>query len=186
MIKILGIDPGSVITGFGLLRTDGVRSFHVEHGHWSLSENADEGDFNLRLGRLHNCLSQLIEYHRPDEIAVEKVFLGNNAASALKLGQARGAAIGLVVSRALPVFEYAPRTIKQAVVGSGAANKLQVSSMMEKLLSLKENPQADAADALAVALCHSHSRGVLQLHKPQSGRATPGGRRRSVRWKRVP
>jgi len=181
MIKILGIDPGSVRTGYGLLETDGVRSFHVTHGYWSLSEDHDSGDFSLRLGRLHNYLSQLLVLHQPDEIAVEKVFLGNNAAAALKLGQARGAAIGMVVSQSLPVFEYAPRTIKQAVVGSGAASKQQVSRMMETLLELSQTPQSDAADALAVALCHSHSRGIHSASPAvAAGRARSSGRRRAA------
>ncbi len=194
MITVLGIDPGSVITGFGLLRTDGVRSFHLDHGHWSLKRSDAEGpvdDFNLRLGRLHNHIVELLERHQPDEIAIEQVFLSKSVSSALKLGHARGAAIAAVVTRSLPVSEYTPRTIKQAVVGSGAASKEQVGRMMVQLLGLSELPQADAADALAVALCHCHSRGSFRNLANQAGSSSgykpgKGARRRSVRWKNVP
>lgn len=193
MITVLGIDPGSVITGFGLLRTDGVRSFYLDHGYWSLKTADDAGpaeDFNLRLGRLHNHMAELLERYQPDEIAIEQVFLSKNVSSALKLGHARGAAIAAVVTRSLPVSEYTPRTIKQAVVGSGAASKEQVSRMMMQLLGLSDAPQADAADALAVALCHCHSRGSFRnLADKAAGSSGPAGRRsrrRSVRWQNVP
>ena len=165
----------------------------MDHGHWSLKVADDSGpaeDFNLRLGRLHNQLSELLDRHQPDEIAIEQVFLSKNVSSALKLGHARGAAIAAVVIRSLPVSEYTPRTIKQAVVGSGAASKEQVSRMMMQLLELSEAPQADAADALAVALCHCHSRGsyrnMVDKAAGSSGSAGRRSRRRSVRWQNVP
>lgn len=189
MITILGIDPGSVNTGYGVVRTDGVRSFCSDYGHWSLKSSADGDDFNQRLGRLHNHINELLEQHQPDEVAIEQVFLSKSVSSALKLGHARGAAIAAVVTHCLPVYEYTPRTIKQAVVGSGAAGKEQVGRMVVQLLGLSDLPQVDAADALAIALCHCHSRGSL-LHSRNSGaspQASRGrGRRRSVRWQNVP
>lgn len=190
MITVLGIDPGSVVTGFGLLRTDGVRSFYLDHGHWSLKHTEGGGsgeDFNQRLGRLHNHLAELLDHHQPDEIAIEQVFLSKSVSSALKLGHARGAAIAAVVTRSLPVSEYTPRTIKQAVVGSGAASKEQVARMVVQLLGLSVVPQADAADALAVALCHCHSRGSFRNKAGSPGTTSSRrARRRSVRWQNVP
>jgi crossover junction endodeoxyribonuclease RuvC len=105
---------------------------------------------------------EVVERFGPDEVAVEQVFLARNAATALKLGQARGAALCAVLSAAVAVFEYSPRSIKQAVVGTGAADKTQVEHMVRVLLGLREALQADQADALAVAICHAHSRGVMQ------------------------
>ncbi len=191
MITILGIDPGSVNTGYGVVRTDGVRSFCSDYGHWSLKKSslkgaAESDDFNQRLGRLHNHINELVQQHQPDEVAIEQVFLSKSVSSALKLGHARGAAIAAVVTHSLPVFEYTPRTIKQAVVGSGAAAKDQVGRMVVQLLGLPELPQADAADALAIALCHCHSRGSFRNGGVPTNTTRGRGRRRSVRWQNVP
>lgn len=186
MITILGIDPGSVNTGYGVLRTDGVRSFCSDYGHWSLKKSAAGDDFNQRLGRLHNHINELLEQHQPDEVAIEQVFLSKSVSSALKLGHARGAAIAAVVTHALPVYEYTPRTIKQAVVGSGAAGKEQVGRMVVQLLGLTDLPQTDAADALAIALCHCHSRGSFRHSGAPASASRGSGRRRSQRWQHVP
>lgn len=175
MLTVLGIDPGSVATGYGVIQTDGIRSFHIAHGHIALGN----GDFNHRLGRIHTEISALLEQWHPDEVAIEQVFVSKNALSALKLGQARGAAIASVIVAGLPVAEYAPRTIKQAVVGSGSANKQQVQMMMGDLLGLKLPIQNDAADGLAIALCHAHSRGIKSV---LAGRSSRGGSRRRTRW----
>ena len=170
-----------------MLRTDGVRSFLVDHGHWSLKQTGDDNDFNQRLGRLHNHLVELLDQHQPDEIAIEQVFMSKSVSSALKLGHARGAAIAAVVMRSLPVSEYAPRTIKQAVVGSGTASKEQVGRMVMQLLGINENPQTDAADALAIALCHCHTRGSSRQTAASSASGSRStARRRSVRWQNVP
>ena len=156
MTRILGIDPGSQRTGVGIIDVDPAgRISHVHHAPLVLL--GAEG-FAQRLRVLAHGLGELIEQYRPDEVAIEKVFMAKNADSALKLGQARGAAICTVVLRELPVSEYAATEIKLAVVGRGGAEKEQVQHMVGLMLSLKGKLQADAADALAVAITHAHVR----------------------------
>jgi crossover junction endodeoxyribonuclease RuvC len=156
LTRILGIDPGSQCTGVGIIDVDTAgRSSHVFHAPLVL---LGEGDFAARLKRLLQGLTEIIEAHRPDEVAIERVFLARNADSALKLGHARGAAICAVVLRDLPVHEYAAKEIKLAVVGTGAADKQQIQHMVGLMLGLKGKLQADAADALAVAITHAHVR----------------------------
>ena len=156
MTRILGIDPGSQRTGVGIIDVDASgKATHVFHAPLLL---LGEGDFAARLKRLLDALSVVIEQHRPDEVAIERVFLARNADSALKLGHARGAAICAVVLRDLPVHEYAAKEIKLAVVGSGGADKQQVQHMVGLMLGLAGKLQADAADALAVAITHAHVR----------------------------
>jgi len=154
--RILGIDPGSQRTGVGIIDVDAAgRVTHVFHAPLVL---LTAGDFPSRLRRLLDGLTALIVEHRPDEVAIEKVFMARNPDSALKLGQARGAAIGAVVLRDLPVNEYAASEIKLAVVGRGSAEKTQVQHMVGLMLGLTGKLQADAADALAVAITHAHVR----------------------------
>lgn len=155
-IRILGIDPGSQRTGVGVIdvAADG-RMVHVHHAPLSLMKAED---FPQRLRLLLDGLWALIEEHRPDEVAIEQVFLSNNAMSALKLGQARGAAIAACVARDLNVAEYAAKEVKLALVGKGSADKAQVQHMVGVMLNLKGKLQADAADALAVAITHAHVR----------------------------
>ncbi|HJU26893.1 MAG TPA: crossover junction endodeoxyribonuclease RuvC [Rhodanobacteraceae bacterium] len=152
---ILGIDPGSVRTGVGVIEACGNGVLRCVH-HGMLSVGGDE--FPERLARIYDGLLAIIDRYQPQEAAIERVFMARNADSALKLGQARGAAICAAVSRALPVREYAPTAIKQAVVGGGRAEKTQVQHMVGVLLGLREQLQADAADALAVAIAHAHTR----------------------------
>jgi crossover junction endodeoxyribonuclease RuvC len=152
-VRILGLDPGSRRMGYGLIDCHGSESRHVAHG---CVVPRDES-IAARLRFIFEAVAELIEKHRPDEIAVERVFVNRNVDSALKLGQARGAALS-AVPRGTGVFEYAPRAIKMAVVGFGGADKSQVAHMMRALLSLSGSLGADAADALAVAVCHAHSR----------------------------
>lgn len=154
MVRILGIDPGSVTTGFAVIDADKGRLTHVASGCIA----AGSGEFPARLRTIFDGISAVVEEHRPSEVAVEKVFVARNAQSALKLGQARGAAICGAVQAALPVAEYSPTEIKQAVVGRGAAGKEQVQHMVGVLLSLRGALQSDEADALAVAICHAHTR----------------------------
>lgn len=155
LLRVLGIDPGSVVTGYGLIETDGVRSFHLAHGHIRV-----EGDtFPEKLGHIYYRINQVLEEWQPEEAGIEQVFVSNNPMSALKLGQARGAAICAVVSRGIPVSEYTARSVKQAVVGTGAADKKQVQIMVKTLLGISTKVQADAADGLAIAICHAHTRG---------------------------
>ena len=153
MRRILGIDPGSRVTGYGVIDSDGLRSRHVISGCIRL----EEVDFPARLGRIFAEVGNLISVYGPQEMAIEQVFVSKNVASAMKLGQARGAAICAAVSRDLQVHEYSPRAVKQSVVGTGAADKEQVQHMVTMLLDLSQMPAADAADALAVALSHAHA-----------------------------
>jgi crossover junction endodeoxyribonuclease RuvC len=152
-VRVLGIDPGSRRTGFGVIECRGSDYVHVAHG----CLNVGSALMAERLRLIFDGLQALIEEHQPAEIAVERVFVNRNVESALKLGQARGAAL-CAVPRGLPVFEYAPRAIKLALVGSGAAEKTQVTHMILTLLKLQARIGPDASDALAVAVCHAHSR----------------------------
>jgi len=152
-MRILGIDPGSRFTGFGIIEVNGDRVTPVHQG----VIKAGTGEFPQRLGIIFSGIKNLIGEYAPDEMAIETVFVSKNAGSALKLGQARGAAVCAAISLGLPVTEYSPRSVKQAVVGRGSADKVQVQHMITVLLRLKERPSEDAADALAVALCHHHT-----------------------------
>ncbi len=153
-LRVLGIDPGSRKTGFGIVDQEAQRSIYVASGCIRVSGEA----LPERLKCIFEGIGGIVRRYRPDEVAVEGVFMHRNAGAALKLGQARGAAICAVVLESLPVSEYAPAEIKQAVVGRGRAEKEQVQHMVKVLLNLAASPQADAADALAVALCHCHGR----------------------------
>jgi crossover junction endodeoxyribonuclease RuvC len=157
-VRVLGLDPGSRRTGFGVIECRGSELVALAHGCVNVSAAAPPARLRLIFEALQGLLSQ----HQPAEVAVERVFVSRNVDSALKLGQARGAAL-CAIPEGVPVFEYAPRAIKLAVVGSGAAEKFQVAHMIRALLALTERPGADAADALAVAVCHAHTRrlGVL-------------------------
>ncbi len=157
--RILGLDPGSRVTGFAVLDCDAGQISYVASG----GIRADGSDFPARLQQIFKGVAQLVEEHQPDEVAIERVFMHRNADSALKLGQARGAALSGTFSVPASVFEYAPREIKQAVVGTGAAEKTQVQLMVKRLLKLTGELGADAADALAIALCHAHSRRLRSL-----------------------
>lgn len=148
---ILAIDPGSRRSGFGVIQALGQHSQYITSGCIDLTES---GEMTARLDTLFGSIQNLIAEYAPQEFAIEQVFMGRNAASALKLGQARGAAIVAATQAQLPVFEYAARQVKQSVVGVGQADKQQVQQMVMRLLKLPGLPQEDAADALAIALCH--------------------------------
>ena len=166
VVRILGIDPGSQRTGIGIIEVDEVgRSRHVFNCAINLLDNET---FAERLKQLFEDLGTIIADYAPHEVAVERVFVSRNPDSALKLGQARGAAICAVVSRGLTISEYAAREVKQSVVGTGAGDKSQVQHMVGVLLNLREKLQADAADALAIALTHAHVRAsVARLGLPR-------------------
>jgi crossover junction endodeoxyribonuclease RuvC len=153
LTRILGIDPGSRLTGFGVIEVCRQRSVYITCGCIRLQSDS----LPLRLQEIYTGISQIIEEYQPTVSAIEQVFVHRNVASALKLGQARGVAIVAGVQHGLAVHEYAPTQIKQAVVGTGRADKIQVQQMVKVLLSLSNTPQVDAADALAVALCHAHT-----------------------------
>ncbi|QWV94348.1 crossover junction endodeoxyribonuclease RuvC [Geomonas oryzisoli] len=159
---ILGIDPGSRKTGYGLISKQGNRLVHIDNGA-IFTQSAK--DFPQRLEKIFTGLSAIIAEYQPEVVAVEDVFLAKNAMSALKLGQARGAAIVAAVNVGLPVHEYTAMQVKQAVVGTGRAEKTQVQQMIKALLNLPEVAQEDASDALAVAICHAHSAGISTLLK---------------------
>ena len=150
--RILGIDPGSRKTGFGVLDFSGDDPTYVASG----VVNSAEGTFPDRLRRIFTAVGEIVEEYRPDVVAIESVFMHKNAGSALKLGQARSAALCATFGFEMEVHEYAPREIKQAIVGTGAASKEQVQHMVISLLKLDAAPSLDAADALAAALCHGH------------------------------
>jgi crossover junction endodeoxyribonuclease RuvC len=155
-IRVLGIDPGSQRTGFGVLDASGPRLTYVASGVIRTGST----DFAARLCEIFRCMQTIVAQYRPHEIAIEKVFINRNPDSALKLGQARGAAICGIADANATVFEYATRQIKQAVVGSGAAEKAQVQLMMRSILKLDGPVAEDAADALAAAVCHALRGGV--------------------------
>lgn len=159
-VRIMGIDPGSQRTGVGIIDIDATgRTRHVFHAAVLLLGNPT---FPLRLKQIFDELCALIAQHRPDEVAIERVFMARNPDSALKLGQARGAAICAVVNQGLTLTEYSAKEIKQSVVGGGGAEKRQVQHMVGILLNIATNIQADAADALAIALTHAHARAGAQ------------------------
>lgn len=158
-LRILGIDPGSRITGFGIIDAQGSRMRYVTSGCVRMQNNDALPE---RLKTIYEGIRDIVELHKPQVIVIEQVFMKINVNSALKLGQARGAAICAGVMQSLPVYEYTPTQIKQAIVGKGNAAKAQVQHMVVALLKLKGVPQADAADALACALCHNHTHQTLR------------------------
>lgn len=159
MSIILGIDPGSRLTGYGVVKKEGRTFTYLGSGciKTIATKNEEDQKLSTRLQVIFAGVSELIVQFQPDEFAIEQVFMAKNPDSALKLGQARGAAIVAATNSNLPVAEYSARQIKQSVVGTGAADKTQVQHMVKSILKLDGTPQADAADALAVALCHGHS-----------------------------
>jgi crossover junction endodeoxyribonuclease RuvC len=161
-MRILGIDPGSRITGYGLIEKVGNRLIHLDNG---AIHTDTAGEFPQRLHQIFIGLTAIINRYQPTAVAIEQVFLSNNAQSALKLGQARGAAIVAGVHAGLPVHEYTALQVKQSVVGHGRAAKEQVQQMVKALLNLPEIAQADASDALAIAICHAHSATMKAIGK---------------------
>jgi len=165
--RILGIDPGSRTTGFGVIDTDGRRSVRVTGG----CIRVDHLPWPQRLGVLFDGIAQVVEEYRPHEMAVEQLIFARDVAAALKLGQARGAVLCAGLKGDMQVHEYSPKAVKLAVVGTGGAEKAQVQHMVRLLLSLAETPPEDEADALALALCHAHSMGI------------PARRRAAASWR---
>lgn len=161
MRRIIGIDPGSRYTGYGIVDTDGRNSQHVVSGRIRTGKE----EFCTRLGMIYQGIEEIIAEYHPLEAAVEQVFMARNPNSALKLGQARGAAISALVVAKLPVAEYTPRLVKQAVVGTGTAEKGQVGHMVRVMLNINQPLTEDQGDALAVALCHAHMSETTQRLK---------------------
>lgn len=177
-LRILGIDPGSRITGFGIIDVEGDRIQYVTSGCVRMQDEA----LPERLKIIYEGVRDIVDLHKPQVMAIEQVFMKINVNTALKLGQARGAAICASVMQSLPVYEYTPAQIKQAMTGKGNAAKAQVQHMVVALLKLKGAPQADAADALACALCHSHTQQTLrQINKSAPASLARGMRRGRLR-----
>ncbi len=171
MAIILGVDPGSRVTGYGVIRSGGRKLEYIDSGcvrvgSYSMAE---------RLQRIYAGLAEIIDTYRPTEMAIEQVFLSRNVDSALKLGQARGVAIVCGANAGLALSEYTARQVKQAAVGKGGADKHQVQHMVQVLFSLSAPPAEDAADALAIALCHAH------MGQGLAGVGATGTRRRRMR-----
>lgn len=164
----MGVDPGSRKTGVGIIEINGDRVTPVYYD----AINAGTGEFTERLGTIFSELQALIKQYQPHQAAIETVFVAHNAASAIKLGQARGAAVCAAISCELPVAEYSPRSVKQAIVGRGGADKTQVQHMVGLLLGIQGPIQNDAADALAVALCHQHTSRTMDRINMMSGQKT--------------
>ena len=169
-VRIIGVDPGSRSTGYGIIDVGGARLVHVASGF----VRAAEGEWPERLRRIFEELGAVIDAHDARELVIEKVFVHRNASSALKLGQARGAAILAGAMRSLAVHEYSPNEVKQAVTGKGHASKEQIQYMTRVLLALRKPPQTDQADALAVAICHAHMRATIARRERGLARAAGG------------
>jgi len=173
VVTILGVDPGSRAAGYAVLEATGQKARAIDYGVIRVS-----GDLSLaqRLRRLYDRLTEVVESHRPTEVAIEEVFTAHNVRSALVLGHARGVLM-LAAADRCEVFEYSARAVKKAIVGYGQADKVQVAQMVKLLLGLPKRPAQDAADALALALCHLHSRGLNRRVAAVVGRETGEHRR---------
>jgi crossover junction endodeoxyribonuclease RuvC len=171
-LRILGVDPGSIRTGYAIVDFSGQQFQHVHSGFLALGQGA----MAPRLGRIFAELTALIAAHRPEVAAVESIFVHKNVSSAIKLGQARGAAISALACADLEVAEYSPATVKQAICGSGRAEKQQINYMVQRLVNLREDLQEDQADALALAVCHAFRQGLSGA--VAASRLRPRGTRR--------
>ncbi|WP_439813948.1 crossover junction endodeoxyribonuclease RuvC [Zavarzinia sp. CC-PAN008] len=176
-MRLIGLDPGLRRTGWGVIDMTGSRLAHVAHGTVT---SDDAADLAVRLRQIHDGVVAVIAEQRPDQAAVEETFVNRNPASTLKLGQVRGVVMLAPALAGLPVAEYAPTRVKQAVVGTGRADKDQIRAMLKVLLPAVEIAGADAADALAIAICHAHHSGpqarvavALAATRPAAGKAAP-------------
>jgi crossover junction endodeoxyribonuclease RuvC len=164
---ILGIDPGTKIMGYGIIQDAGKKAILVDMGVCNFSRISDH---YLRLEKIFVSTLELIEKFNPDELAIEAPFYGKNVQSMLKLGRAQGVAISAALTRQLPIFEYAPRKIKMAITGQGAASKEQVAGFLKNVLQFKEIPKnLDATDGLAAAMCHYYQKNAIAAGKNYSG-----------------
>jgi crossover junction endodeoxyribonuclease RuvC len=163
---ILGIDPGTVVMGYGLIHIQGKQLSMVNYGILKLNKLANHPD---RLKKVFDRVDQLIVEYKPDEMSIEAPFYGKNVQSMLKLGRAQGVAIGAALNRDIPFEEYTPKKIKQSITGNGNASKEQVAQMLMRLLDIKEMPKyLDATDGLAAAVCHHFQGGIGELNKSKS------------------
>ncbi len=160
-LRILGIDPGTATTGYGIVEKQGYQLVHITHGTILTPK---EDAIELRLLSIYNQLNALLEEWEPDVMAVERLFFGNNVTTALQVGRAVGVILLAATQKEIPVIEYRPNEVKMAVTGYGAAEKKQVQMLVKQLLKLEKIPKPDdAADALALAICHAHSAPLVAL-----------------------
>jgi crossover junction endodeoxyribonuclease RuvC len=159
-MRILGIDPGTRITGYGIINVDGNHLHHVDNG---IIKTSSSDHLPARLGIIYDGLTEVLSQFTPQVVSIEQVFLAKNPRSALTLGHARGAAVLAAVNSGIEIYEYSALQVKSAVVGYGHAQKSQVQHMVKVLLNLVEAAQEDASDALAVAICHAHSRNLERV-----------------------
>jgi crossover junction endodeoxyribonuclease RuvC len=176
-MRILGLDPGSIATGYGLVERRGGQVVHVAHG---TLRPPRAGALPDRLAFLHREIARVVAEHRPEFAAVERIFAGRSVRAALVLGQARGVALAAIAACGIPISELSPQQVKLAVTGSGAAEKTQVQAMVRRLLALSTAPPRDAADALAIALGCAHAGRLAALQQSHLSRvgARPSGRAR--------
>jgi crossover junction endodeoxyribonuclease RuvC len=179
-VIVIGIDPGIANTGFGVVRTAGNSMVALDGG---VIETDQALPVSERLGKLHASLAELVRWHEPQAMALEDLFFGKNVGSAVSVGQARGVALLAAATNAVPCFDYTPQAVKKAVCGSGSADKGQVQRMVANLLGLPEPPTPDhAADAFAVAICHTGTAATRQAHfgRSRSGASPPLTARRQL------
>ena len=177
---ILGIDPGTTVMGYGIIRQEGNKVDLVVMGELVLNRYEDH---YVRIKKIFDRTLALIDEYHPDELAIESPFQGKNVQSMLKLGRAQGAAIAAALSRSMPIFEYAPRKIKMSITGRGAASKEQVAGVLKQLLHFQEIPKnLDATDGLAAAVCHAFQRSVATMQQvtPQTQTGLPSAKRGAV------
>ncbi|CBL46859.1 Holliday junction resolvasome endonuclease subunit [gamma proteobacterium HdN1] len=179
MTLILGVDPGSRVTGYGVIKKEGNQIRFVDCG--CIYTNEKEA-IPVRLQQIYQGIVAVIREYRPEQASIEQVFMANNADSALKLGQARGSAVVACMNESVEVHEYSARQAKLAVVGTGAAEKAQVQHMIKRILNLPEEPSTDAADALGLAICHANTYSTLS--RVMNTRTVRRGR--AQRWQEVP
>ena len=184
MALILGIDPGSRVTGYGIIKAVGNRQEYVTSG---CIKTTDRANLPERLDVIFQGVSQIVNEYVPNELAIERIFMARSAESALKLGHARGVAIVAAVNQGLPIYEYEAKKIKQAITGTGSASKAQIQQMVMTLLKLPKRPQSDAADALAIAICHHNTQLSLGRMASKGGNVVDADRFRRGRlssWKK--
>ncbi len=161
-MRVLGIDPGSHTTGYGVVEKDGSRLIHIDNGCLTTRRS---NSLPERLFQIYNSLLEMFEKFSPDCAAIEEVFFAKNVASSLRLGESRGIALLAATQRGVPIFEYPTRVVKQAITGYGQASKGQIQQMIQRLLNLPEPAQEDASDALALAICHLNSYRIMDAVK---------------------
>ncbi len=158
-MRVLGIDPGTIITGYGVVEDNNGDLSLIDYGTIT---SGRKDSFPDRLKKIYDGLNEVIKKHKPGQVAVEKVFYGKSVKAAIKIGEGRGIAILCAASAGIPVSEYAPTVVKKSVVGSGSAQKVQVQEMVRVILNLSKCPEHfDASDALAIAICHCHRRKLM-------------------------